>query len=82
MTIFKNVNALKKAIGQDLGCTDWLLVTQEMVNKFAESTLDFQWIHTDIEKAKTESPFGKTIAHGFLTLSLMSHFIENLFKVE
>jgi acyl dehydratase len=81
MRIFQNLAALKAAKNQDLGVTDWLTVTQEMIDNFAKSTLDFQWIHTDIERAKA-SPFGSTIAHGFLTLSLVSYFVEQLFKVE
>jgi acyl dehydratase len=81
MLIFQNLAALKAAANQDLGATDWITVKQEMIDDFAKSTLDFQWIHTDIERAKA-SPFGSTIAHGFLTLSLVSHFVETLFKVE
>jgi acyl dehydratase len=81
MLIFQNLAALKAAANQDLAATDWLTVTQEMIDNFAKSTLDFQWIHTDLARAKA-SPFGSTIAHGFLTLSLVSHFVEQLFKVE
>ncbi len=81
MILFQNFAALKAATNQDLGSTEWLTVTQEMIDNFAKSTLDFQWIHTDLALAKA-SPFGSTIAHGFLTLSLVSHFVETLFKVE
>ena len=81
MLVFKNLNELKAAQGRDLGTTDWLTVTQEMINDFAKSTLDFQWIHLDAEKAKA-SPFGGTIAHGFLTISLASKFVAELFRVE
>jgi len=62
-------------VGQDLETTDWLTVTQEQINQFADCTLDQQFIHVDPEKAK-ETPFGSTIAHGFLSLSMLSHFAE------
>ena len=81
MLIFKNLTELKAAKGQDLGTSEWLTITQEMINDFAKATLDFQWIHLDVEKAK-QSPFSGTIAHGFLTVSLASKFIAELFKVQ
>jgi acyl dehydratase len=62
---------VKELIGQEVGVSDWMTIDQERVNKFAESTDDFQWIHIDEERAAS-GPFGKTIAHGFLTLSLIS----------
>lgn len=55
--------------GQELGVSDWVTITQEKINKFADATDDHQWIHVDEEKCKTESPFGQTIAHGYLTMS-------------
>ena len=55
--------------GQELGVSDWVTITQEKINKFADATDDHQWIHVDEEKSKTESPFGQTIAHGYLTMS-------------
>ena len=58
-------------IGRELGVSDWLAVDQERINHFADCTGDHQWIHVDIERAKKESPFGTTIAHGYLTLSLL-----------
>lgn len=61
---------LKSAIGEHLGYSDWLEITQEQVNLFADATGDHQWIHIDVERAKKESPFGGPIAHGYLTLSL------------
>lgn len=64
------------SVGQQLETTDWLTVTQNQINQFADCTLDHQFIHVDPEKAK-ESPFGTTIAHGFLSLSLLSHFAES-----
>jgi acyl dehydratase len=69
---FINGNAeLRNFIGKDLPPSDWIDVTQEMINKFAEVTGDYQWIHVDVERAKKESPYKTTIAHGFLTLSLL-----------
>ena len=61
---------LKEVVGEHLGYSDWMEITQDRVNKFAEATGDFQWIHVDPERAKKESPFGGPIAHGYLTLSL------------
>jgi acyl dehydratase len=56
--------------------SDWLTISQERINAFAEATDDRQWVHLDVERAKRESPYGATIAHGFLTLSLLAHFLE------
>jgi len=58
-------------VGRELGVSDWLTVDQERINQFADCTGDHQWIHVDVERAKRESPFGTTIAHGYLTLSLL-----------
>lgn len=66
------VGDLKSRVGQEIGASDWLAVTQERITQFAEATQDRQWIHVDPERAAAESPFKKTIAHGFLTLSLVS----------
>lgn len=63
----------KQLVGQDNGTTDWILIDQDRINQFADVTEDHQWIHIDTEKAE-QGPFGKTIAHGFLTLSLLSMF--------
>lgn len=60
-------------LGKELGKSPYIKVTQEMINLFADATLDHQWIHTDVERAKAETPFGSTIAHGYLTLSLLPH---------
>jgi NADPH:quinone reductase len=79
---FTNITELKTAIGQDLGTSEWLSVSQEMINDFAKATLDFQWIHIDVEKAKKHSPFGGPIAHGFLTLSLAPKFMAELVAVQ
>jgi len=68
---------LAAKVGQEVVVSDWLEVTQERINQFADATGDHQWIHVDVERARRESPFGTTIAHGFLTLSLLSHFLNN-----
>jgi acyl dehydratase len=64
---------LKDRIGKELGVSEWLVVSQTMIEDFARTTLDDQWIHTDVERARLESPYRTTVAHGFLTLSLLSH---------
>ncbi|TAG75117.1 MAG: MaoC family dehydratase, partial [Runella slithyformis] len=81
MKIFANLTALKAELGQELGSTPYLTVTQEMINDFAKATLDFQWIHVDVEMAKQHSPFKTPVAHGFLTLSLAPKFMSDLFQV-
>jgi acyl dehydratase len=65
------VDELRPLAGQEIAVSDWIEITQERVNQFAEATGDHQWIHVDPERARRESPFGTTIAHGFLTLSLL-----------
>lgn len=64
---------LKAQEGKEVKVSDWLTITQEMINQFADATLDHQWIHVDVERANKESPFGQPIAHGFLTLSLIPY---------
>jgi len=61
-------------VGKELGCSDYLKITQEQINLFADATIDHQWIHIDPKRAKVESPFKNTIAHGYLTVSLMPYF--------
>src|ERR1700693_1778601 len=68
--------------GKEIGVSDWYTVTQDQINKFAEATGDHQWIHVDVERAKKEMPGGKTIAHGYLTLSLLPRLVPQLLKVE
>jgi acyl dehydratase len=68
----------EKFVGKDLGVSDYLKITQEQINLFADATLDHQWIHTDPEKAKTESPFKTTIAHGYLTVSVLPYLWEQI----
>jgi acyl dehydratase len=73
--------ALKDFVGEEIGASDWLVVTQERIDQFAEATEDRQWIHVDRERAKRESPYGSTIAHGFLTLSLISFLTKQAIQV-
>ena len=73
---------LLQHVGKELGPSEWLTVTQEMIDKFADATGDHQWIHVDVERAKKEMPGGKTIAHGYLTLSLLPRLAPTLMKVE
>ena len=72
------IEELQGLVGQTIGPSEWREVTQEQINSFAEITGDDQWIHVDVERAKTESPFGTTIAHGNLTLSLIDGFRRDL----
>ncbi|MER7182320.1 MaoC family dehydratase [Streptomyces hyaluromycini] len=81
MKIFQGLDELEKAVGTHLGHSDWLTVTQEQVDQFAEATGDHQWIHVDPEKAAT-GPYGGTIAHGYLTLSLIPKLTWQIYKVE
>ena len=71
MRVIASLAELKDLIGQEIAVSDWLLITQERVQQFAEATGDHQWIHLDVARSKAESPYGGTIAHGFLTLSLL-----------
>ena len=68
-------------LGQQLGVSDWLTVDQDRINQFADATLDHQWIHVDPERAKVESPYKSTIAHGYLTLSLLPHLWGQIIEV-
>jgi len=69
-------------LGKELGITDWLTIDQSRIDRFAEATGDHQWIHVDVERARRESPFGTTIAHGYLTLSLLAKFFDDCITVE
>ena len=80
-TTFATLDDLRGATGQHLGWTDWIDITQEQVNRFAEATGDHQWIHVDVERANAESPFGGPIAHGYLTLALSNLFLPELLAV-
>jgi acyl dehydratase len=78
---FDDIAHLKTAQGEILGRSDWVTVTQEMIDRFAEATGDFQWIHVDRERAQA-SPFGTTLAHGFLTLSLIPQMVYRIYGVD
>lgn len=80
MTI-QGVEGLKALEGQHLGYSDWLEITQERINQFAEATGDHQWIHVDVDRAKAESPFGGPIAHGYLTLSIGPRLMPQVLNV-
>ncbi len=80
-TVFKTPHDLEAAIGTKLGESDWLLIDQERINLFADATGDHQWIHVDPEKAKQGS-FGTTIAHGYLTMSLVNMFLPQIVDVQ
>ena len=68
-------------LGEQLGCSEWLQVDQERINMFADATLDHQWIHVDVDRAKAESPYKSTIAHGYLTLSLLPYMWDQIIEV-
>jgi acyl dehydratase len=74
-TVIDSMSQLRDMVGQELAVSDWLQVTQDRIDQFAAATGDHQWIHLDAERAKQESPYGTTIAHGFLTLSLLSFLV-------
>jgi acyl dehydratase len=81
MTTFASPQELAGSVGSHLGYSDWLEITQERIDAFADATDDHQWIHVDPERAKS-GPFGTTIAHGYLTLSLAVRFVDEIFAVE
>lgn len=77
----EGAEGVRDLVGRALGPTDWIEITQERVNTFADATGDHQWIHVDVERATAESPFKGPIAHGYLTLSLVPHFMPQLLEV-
>ncbi|MFO0842871.1 MAG: MaoC family dehydratase [Gemmataceae bacterium] len=79
--VIHGVAELRALVGQEVGLSDWFTVTQERIDAFAKATEDRQWIHCDPERARGESPYGATIAHGFLTLSLLSHLLSQAVRV-
>ena len=81
MKVFKDLNEFAAALGSQLGPTEWLEIDQDRVNLFADATDDHQWIHVDPQRA-ADGPFGGTIAHGLLTLSLLPHFSQQLYRVD
>ena len=81
MRVFTTLDEVSAATGEQLGTSDWLTIDQERVDRFAEATGDHQWIHVDVERAK-EGPFGGTIAHGYLTLSLVPFLGSQVFALD
>jgi len=80
-TVFKTPADLEEAVGKNLGCSDWIVIEQERIDLFADATGDHQWIHVDPERAK-EGPYGATIAHGYLTMSLVNLFLPQIVDVQ
>jgi len=82
MRVFANFDEVKAAVGHEIGASDWVEVTQERIDRFAEATGDDQWIHVDVERARRELSFGSTIAHGLLTLSLVPLFVKSVLRID
>ncbi len=82
LRLIDNLDSLKDFEGREIAVSDWFEVTQERIRQFAEATEDRQWIHLDSERAQRESPYATTIAHGFLTLSLLSHLSAQAMRIE
>ena len=80
-TVIQGIAGLKELVGQHLGYSDYLEITQERVNTFADATGDHQWIHVDPERARAESPFGGPIAHGYLTLAISNEMLPQIVEV-
>jgi acyl dehydratase len=80
--VIPSVARLKDLVGKEVALTDWLTVTQERIDSFAAASGDDQWIHVDRERAASESPYGTTVAHGFLTLSLLSHLLREAVEIQ
>ena len=82
MLQFKNLTEFKSMVGKELPSTEWYTISQEMINDFANATLDKQWIHVDEERAAKERPFKSTVAHGFMSVAMISRMLEGMFSVE
>lgn len=82
MLVFKNLEEFRSIKGKGLPTGEWYTVTQQMINDFANATLDKQWIHVDEERAAKESPFKSTVAHGFMSVSMISRMLEEMFIVK
>lgn len=79
--VLKTPQDLRNLAGREIAATNWFTLTQERISQFAEATEDRQWIHVDAERARKESPYGGTVAHGFLTLSLLGHFLKEAIEI-
>jgi acyl dehydratase len=82
MATLPSIEALKPLVGQEIGVSDWLTISQSMIDAFADVTGDRQWIHCDIDRVGKESPYGATVAHGFFTLSLLSQLHSQAVRIE
>jgi acyl dehydratase len=79
--IINSYSEFEQYVGKELGVSNYHKITQDQINKFADATLDYQWIHLDEERAKKESPYGKTIAHGYLTLSILPYLWNQIVEI-
>lgn len=79
--VINNYDEFEALLGKEIGVSDYVQITQEQIDKFADATLDYQWIHTDPERAAVESPFKTTIAHGYLSLSMLTYLWYNVVEV-
>lgn len=79
--VLESPNSLAEWVGREIGVTDWFTINQDLIQRFADVTGDRQWIHLDQDRAQRDSPFQTTIAHGFLTLSFLSHFIRQVLEI-
>lgn len=82
MLTLTTLDELKNHVGSEIGVSEWMTITQERIQQFADATGDHQWIHVDVERARRESPFKTTIAHGFLTLSLLPQFVPQVLQIK
>ena len=82
MVVFETISDFKKMVGKELPIGNWYTITQEMITDFANATLDTQWIHVDEARAAKESPFKSTIAHGFMSVSMISKLLEEVFTIQ
>lgn len=82
MQIIENLDALAAWVGKEVACSDWLAIDQERIQRFADATGDQQWIHIDAARARRESPYKTTIAHGYLTLSLLPQLVESSLRID
>lgn len=82
MRVFTSPQAMRDAVGTELGVSGWVEIGQERIDRFAEATGDRQWIHVDPERARRESPYGATVAHGYLTLSMLPVFIYDVIRLD
>ncbi len=82
MITINGIDGLEEFCGKEVGVSEWHQITQEQINRFADATQDYQWIHTDAERCLHESPHKSTIAHGFLTLAQAPYFLDQIFKLE